>query len=783
MPLEFNNADINKIITFTFLLRRPNSPKDYADNIISGGGNPILSHEEFDSVFGATADDISTVVNYLASQNFNIIDAHSGGRSVKVSATAGQINSLLKITLVDKNGPDGNYLDYIDNIILPTEISDIVEHVIGLNNNKFKLVNAVRAAGTSTTATITLVNGAVTDLGYRSNQNPNLRPVTPAQAAAAYNAPAGDGAGQCIGIIELYGGYLLSDIQASFSNVGLSTPNIVDVTVDAAMTPTTYGGDLENYLDIFCAGGVAPAAKIAIYWGVNGIYGLYNCIAAAIHDTVNNPSVLSLSYIFFEEWFRKQDLLPFEDLLHAAVIKGITLCAASGDWGSTYKLYYSGLSRSLPANAYPVSSQYTLGCGGTSLQINSSTNAVISEIIWNDHGVSSAGISNYWPAPQYQKGLFATDYYGNTSALTMRAWPDVVLNGAFYSGYIFYIHGYWTQVGGTSAAAPLMAGLIARINSNKNIRLGYCNNLFYANTAAFRNITTGTTVDFSDNVKIDVQWSNQNSAQMYAGSTFVGTATFYNLENSRIWYQLRDSDQTTPVVQLYNNYITVASTGTVTVTSPFIANKPPSGALYAGFYDYPTSNPYSEICVNIENSPRTSGPVSQYGIVFKGDFHQFGYASIVNGNGIGSIMTATDVIYNATGQSLKTAWIGPEGVWYGDYITIPSSPYTATITIPITDYGEYICYFLDGQTNGYQWTRIRSFNVVDSQQFPYLAPGPFPGYCGWTATTGYSVAAGVGAPNMTAIQNLIPTSTRGFGMLFPKSKKSRPSSGIMWPRM
>ena len=264
MPLGFNNTDVNKEITFTFLLRRPNSPKDYADNIISGGGSPILSHEEFDAVFGATEEDITTVVNYLTSQNFTIIDSHSGGRSVKVSATAGQINNLLKIILIDKNSRDGSYLDYFGNIVFPNEIDGIIEHVIGLNNNKFKPIKAVRAVGTSTTANITLVNGVVTDLGYRSNQYPNLRPVTPAQAAAAYNAPAGDGAGQCIGIIELYGGYILSDLQTSFSNVGVSTPNIVNVTVDAAMTPTTYGGDLENYLDIFCVGGVAPAAKIAM---------------------------------------------------------------------------------------------------------------------------------------------------------------------------------------------------------------------------------------------------------------------------------------------------------------------------------------------------------------------------------------------------------------------------------------------------------------------------------------------------------------------------------------
>ena len=779
MPLEFNNADINKIITFTFLLRRPNSPKDYADNIISGGSNPILSHEEFDSVFGATADDISTVVNYLASQNFNIIDAHSGGRSVKVSATAGQINSLLKIILIDKNSRDGSYLDYFGNIVFPNEIDGIIEHVIGLNNNKFKPIKAVRALGTSTT--LTEVNGSITDLRFTSPRYPNLKPLTPAQAAAAYNAPAGDGAGQCIGIIELYGGYLLSDIQASFSNVGLSTPNIVDVTVDAVMTPTTVGGDEENYLDIFCAGGVAPAAKIAIYWGVDGLYSLFNCLAAAIHDNVNNPSVISLSYIFFEEWFRKQDLLPYEDLLHAAVIKGITLCAASGDWGSTYSFYYSGIDRTLPANAYPVSSRYTLGCGGTSLQLNASKDTLVSEIIWNDGGVSSAGISNYWAAPPYQQGLVATDYYGNTSTLTMRAWPDVVLNGDSYSGYIFYIHGYWKQVGGTSAAAPLMAGLIARINSNKNIRLGYCNNLFYANPAAFRNITTGTTVDFSDNMKIDVRWSNQDSGQMYAGSTFVGTATFYNLDTTTLWYQVRDSNSTSPTFTTYNNYLSVPLNGSTTVTSPVISTRPSSGAVYAGFYGYLTGYPFSEILVNVENAPISRGPVSEYGITFKGDFHQIGYASIVNN--LGGVITATNVIYNATGQVLKTTWLGPAGVWHDNFVTIPTSPYTATITIPVTDYGEYDCYFLDAQTNGYQWARIRSFNVVDSQQFPYLAPGPFPGYCGWTATTGYSVAAGVGAPNMTAVQNLIPTSTRGFGMLFPKSKKSRPSSGIMWPRM
>ena len=104
--------------------------------------------------------------------------------------------------------------------------------------------------------------------------------------------------GQCIGIIELGGGYQSADLNAYFSGLGLAMPQVTAIAVDGAgNTPAgnvPNSPDVEVCLDIEVAGAVAPGASIAVYFAPNTTAGFVDAVNAALQDTVNNPSVISL---------------------------------------------------------------------------------------------------------------------------------------------------------------------------------------------------------------------------------------------------------------------------------------------------------------------------------------------------------------------------------------------------------------------------------------------------------------------------------------------------------
>ena len=115
-----------------------------------------------------------------------------------------------------------------------------------------------------------------------------------------YGFPAGDGVGECVAIIELGGGYRTADLQAYFAAIGISPGRMsVAVSVDHAMNLPTgdpSGPDGEVMLDIEVVGAIAPAARIVVYFAPNTDAGFLDAITTAVHDTVNRPSVISISW-------------------------------------------------------------------------------------------------------------------------------------------------------------------------------------------------------------------------------------------------------------------------------------------------------------------------------------------------------------------------------------------------------------------------------------------------------------------------------------------------------
>jgi kumamolisin len=186
-----------------------------------------------------------------------------------------------------------------------------------------------------------------------------------------------------------------------------------------------------------------------------------------------------------------------------AAALGATVTVASGDNGSSD----NASSTSGVAVDFPASSPYSLACGGTTLIGNTATSTITSEVVWNEiakqAGAGGGGVSVVYAQPAWQKsaGVPATAATGVTgigsAAEPGRGVPDVAGNADPYSGYQIVVDGKPEPIGGTSAVAPLWAGLIARLAQASGTRFGLLQPLLYAGitagveVAGFRDIVDG----------------------------------------------------------------------------------------------------------------------------------------------------------------------------------------------------------------------------------------------------------------------------------------------------
>ncbi len=116
--------------------------------------------------------------------------------------------------------------------------------------------------------------------------------------AELYQFPQGATAtGQTIGIIELGGGYRVADLTAYFKSLGQTPPKVTAVSVDQGKNSPSNanGADGEVMLDIEVSAAVALGAKIVVYFAPNTDQGFIDAISTAVHDSANNPSVISIS--------------------------------------------------------------------------------------------------------------------------------------------------------------------------------------------------------------------------------------------------------------------------------------------------------------------------------------------------------------------------------------------------------------------------------------------------------------------------------------------------------
>jgi hypothetical protein len=410
-------------------------------------------------------------------------------------------------------------------IHVPEALVEVIVGVFGLDNRRITKRNAGDPPGTTEIATIQ-------------------------QVTKLYDFPSNLAAGQSIAIFS-EGGYLPTDISSNFAG---SPPVVTDVSVDAS-----NGGfaDPETTQDIFIAGSAAPGAEIAVYFTTYSQQGWVDLINRVIHPNAGDPvcSVLSSSFYvsngddaatLLSSGISSGWLTAVTQAFEDAAIQGVTICIASGDTGTDSKV-----GDGLAHVQYPASDPWVLSVGGTT--IGNISGSSFDEYAWNDSfsfggfsgsGATGGGISDCFPQPWYQvdAGVPPSVNDGHRG----RGVPDVSANASPNSGYPIILGGALSffPANGTSASAPLWAGLIAVINAALNESVGFINPVLYAlGSSIFKDIIAepGVTDNSMNGVKgypVTIGWdactgwgSPKGTALLKGLKHFYGPAIAVNLQD------------------------------------------------------------------------------------------------------------------------------------------------------------------------------------------------------------------------------------------------------------
>jgi subtilase family serine protease len=288
----------------------------------------------------------------------------------------------------------------------------------------------------------------------------------------AYGWPVGLVGGGVIAIVELGGGWVSSDLEKFCSNNNIPVPSVTDVSVDGTRNRPGVDADSDGEvaLDIQVAAAAYSVATgkpaiIRIYWASD----IASAVRAAIHDDCD---VCSISWGSDEAQWGKPAADYMEQTAAAAVAAGMVVFAAAGDNDSS-----DGGPN--PANVdTPASCPHVIACGGT-------RKTATQETVWNNdpgqpsgEGTGGGFSTLFQPLPAWQIG--APNGPG-------RMVPDVAANADPETGYNVVMGGQISPTGGTSAVAPLYAGLFASFGT----KLGWVAPTLWNNPLCFNDITVG----------------------------------------------------------------------------------------------------------------------------------------------------------------------------------------------------------------------------------------------------------------------------------------------------
>jgi subtilase family serine protease len=441
-----------------------------------------LTPDEFTRRFGAAASSVQQAADWLSQNGFTIDELPAGGRSIVFSGTAGQIEAAFRtpIHTYRING-ETHHANAADPQI-PQALAKFVAGVVSMHDfRRTPMHRALRSAPQDTSGGSHYVAPADFATIY--------------DVAAVYNSGI-TGSGQAIAIagrtnIEI------SDAQTFRSTFQLPANNPTVIVNGANPGIVSTDEETEADLDVEWSGAVAPMAAVTLV--VSESTSSTDGIDLSSQYIVSNnlAAVASVSFGSCESQMGSGGRAFYESLWQQAAAQGITVLVSAGDSGAAGCDAPSESTATLGrAVSGLCSTAYSVCAGGT--EFNEGTNpgaywsssntsasgsalSYIPEVAWNESGANGGsdlwstggGASAYYAKPWWQSGP-------GVPSDSARDVPDLSLSTALHDGYLIQVLGETYIAGGTSAAAPSLAGILALINQKEGGRQGNINPVLYS---------------------------------------------------------------------------------------------------------------------------------------------------------------------------------------------------------------------------------------------------------------------------------------------------------------
>jgi kumamolisin len=462
--------DLNQLIDVTVLVRSRTPDRQRAADLTRlaqqrPGDRKYLTPAGVDRVHGASSPNLKAVEHFARQHDLTVKERNVSRGLVVLSGTLKAFENAFKIRFTSHVVDGLTYRTHTGSAQLPRALRPVVHSILGLDSNP--QFSRARAA-----------------LIHVHSQG-----LDPRRVAEFYNFPPDvDGTGQTIALIELGGGFNFSDIETYCDRLKIRKPRIRVVEIDGQKNAPVSKDVLKDFLrrmrggkpqasdaitmntieatmDVQIAASIANGADIVVYFAPATTAGKYKAWSEALHDTRHRTTVISCSWSAHEDspTLSADSIEAMEGLFQRAVRQGVTVCCSSGDDGDNVH--------------YPASSPWVLACGGTHLHREGSR---LHESYWKEPLFdfvcsSSGGASGIFKLPHWQKDFEIEKAAGHAG----RGVPDVAAKADIRGGYRVIVGGQTFSMGGTSAATPLWAGLVARLNQKLGVQLGYVNPMLY----------------------------------------------------------------------------------------------------------------------------------------------------------------------------------------------------------------------------------------------------------------------------------------------------------------
>ncbi|MFL5666349.1 MAG: protease pro-enzyme activation domain-containing protein, partial [Ktedonobacteraceae bacterium] len=470
-----------------------------------------LTPAQFQVAFSPGVAAHNALLSYLKSNGFTITHTYAHRMLIAFTGTVAQVEQVFHVTINDYTAPNGRkFHSNANDPLIPSSLISTIQSISGLSDyarwsHGPQVPNKLAGNGQSTPNSISCPTGG-------SNY------YTPAQIQAAYNLnglynKGFHGEGQRVALLEL-DTFVSGDLTAYQSCFDKSSPTHIQTVVIHGQQPvSTDAGVMEVELDAELVLSTAPKLGALVIYEAGNNTADYNAEWAQIIQDA--PPVVSDSWGTCESDLTSQQIALENNNFTAAAAQGQAIFVASGDSGSSGCYFDTNKTTTLEPGD-PGEQPFITSVGGTTLAWNGTN---FGETVWNTPqlGASTGGISLTQAMPSWQS-QFNVPGVQNQYSNGKREAPDVSLNADPNVGYLVFCTSPaagcnstspWWSVGGTSAAAPMWAAMMALTNQESikagGFNIGFVNPLLYqlaSNSTSYANdfhdVTTSGNNDYNN---------------------------------------------------------------------------------------------------------------------------------------------------------------------------------------------------------------------------------------------------------------------------------------------